>query len=207
VPLASPDTPQQPHTAKGAIRAEMERRLAETPGLRALVLRAGDFFGPRAGNNWLSQGIVRPGHPVRSAMYPGRPDVGHAWAYLPDVGEAFARLLDCEAELAPFAVHHFAGHWIDGTGFVAALGQAAGTSPRLRRMPWKLLPWLAPFNPTFAEMIEMESFWRHPLRLDNASLLAAIGAEPRTPLVQALRVSLDAIGCLEQPASLGGVLV
>lgn len=204
VALASPNTVQLPHTAKGAIRAEMERRLATTPGLRALVLRAGDFFGPRAGNNWLSQGIVRPGRPVRSALYPGRPEVGHAWAYLPDVGETFARLLDVEGELPAFAAHHFAGHWTDGTGFLAALGEAAGNPGlKVRRLPWRLLPLLAPFNRTFAEMIEMESFWRHPLRLDNASLEAAIGVEPRTPLAQALRTTIEAIGCLTPQAMPG----
>jgi nucleoside-diphosphate-sugar epimerase len=208
VAVARPGTPQLPNTAKGRIRAEMERRLAETPGLRALVLRAGDFFGPAPGNSWLSQGIVRPGHAVRSAMYPGSMAVGHAWAYLPDVGESFARLLDREAELEAFAVHHFAGHWIDGAGFVAALGEAAGNPAiKARRFPWKLLPLLAPFNTTMREMIEMESFWRMPVRLDNASLEAAIGPEPHTPLVQALRVSLGAMGCLPEPAGTSGALL
>jgi nucleoside-diphosphate-sugar epimerase len=161
------------------------------------VLRAGDFFGAQAGSSWLSQGMVRPGRPVRGVMYPGNPAIGHAWAYLPDVGEAFARLLDIESELPAFARHHFAGHWTDGTGFVAALGEAART-PRLkvRQLPWRLLPLLAPFNATFREMIEIETFWRHPLRLDNASLEATIGAEPRTPLVQALRTTLAELGCL-----------
>ncbi|MEI9927462.1 MAG: NAD(P)H-binding protein [Sphingomonas sp.] len=80
VALAEVETPQHPNTRKGAIRAEMERRLAETPGLRALVLRAGDFFGAHAGNSWLAQGIVTPGRPVRSVVYPGphrhRPRLG-----------------------------------------------------------------------------------------------------------------------------------
>lgn len=197
VALAEPGTPQRPNTRKGAIRAEMERRLAATPGLRALVMRAGDFFGPRAANNWLSQGMVTPGKPVRTILYPGRPGVGHAWAYLPDVGEAFARLLDREAELPAFACHHFAGHWLDGTALVAAIGEAAGNpSPKVRSLPWRLLPLIAPFNPTMREMIEMEGFWRHPLRLDNASLEAEIGAEPHTPLTEALRTTLDALGCL-----------
>jgi nucleoside-diphosphate-sugar epimerase len=204
VALASPDTPQLPHTAKGAIRAEMERRLAETPGLRALVLRAGDFFGPVAGSSWLSQGMVRPGRPVRAVTYPGNPAIGHAWAYLPDLGEAFARLLDVERELPRFARHHFAGHWTDGTGFVVAIGEAART-PRLklRQLPWRLLPLMAPFNQTMREMIEIETFWRHPLRLDNASLEAAIGPEPRTPLVQALRTTLAELGCIEGAALAG----
>lgn len=199
VALASPDTPQLPHTRKGAIRAEMERRLAQTPGLRALVLRAGDFFGPgTTGNSWLSGGIVTPGKPVRSVVYPGRADIGHAWAYLPDLGETFARLLDREAGLPDVARHHFAGHWTDGAGFVAAIGAAVGHDPKVRKLPWRLLPLVAPFNQTMREMIEMESFWRHPLRLDNATLVAEIGAEPRTPLVRALRTSLAAMGCVEE---------
>lgn len=197
VAVAAPGAVQRPNTRKGAIRAEMERRLAETPRLRTLVLRAGDFFGPRtSGNSWLSGGMVTPGKPVRSVLYPGRPGIGHAWAYLPDMAEAFARLLDREAGLPDFACHHFAGHWIDGPGMVAAIGAAAGTRPKVRKLPWRLLPLVAPFNQTMREMIEMEGFWCHPLRLDNASLEAEIGAEPHTPLVQALWVSLAAMGCL-----------
>lgn len=196
--LAMPDTPQHPNTRKGAIRAEMERRLAETPDLRALILRAGDFFGPRGGSSWLSQGMVTPGKPVRSILYPGRPEIGHAWAYLPDLGEAFARLLDRDAELPAFARHHFAGHWLTGAAFAAAVAEAAGNpAAKLRRLPWRLLPLAAPFNETMRELIEIETFWRHPLRLDNASLEAEIGPEPRTPLAQALRISLGAMGCID----------
>ncbi|MCW3847141.1 NAD(P)H-binding protein [Sphingomonas sp. LB-2] len=208
VAVAHPDTPQLPHTRKGAIRAEMERRLRETPGLRAMVLRAGDFFGTGAKSSWLSQGMVTPGRPVASILYPGRPEVGHAWAYLPDVGEAFARLFDRESGMDDFACHHFAGHWLDGAGFVAALGEAAGRAdPKVRRMPWRLLPLAAPFNETFRELIEIETFWRHPLRLDNASLEAEIGPEPRTPLVQALRVTLEAMGCADGHPEASGALL
>ena len=201
-PVAHPDSLQRPNTRKGAIRAEMERRLRETPGLRALVLRAGDFFGPRTtGNSWLSGGMVTPGKPVSRLLYPGDLRIGHAWAYLPDMGEAFARLLDREARLPNFACHHLAGHWADGAGFVAAIGEAVGVRPKVRAMPWRLLPLVAPFNQTMREMVEMESFWRHPLRLDNASLEAEIGPEPRTPLVQALRTTLASMGCLNDPVT------
>jgi hypothetical protein len=47
------------------------------------------------------------------------------------------------------------------------------------------------------EMIEMEPFWRHPLRLDNASLEAEIGPEPHTPVSHTLRITLAALGCSE----------
>lgn len=50
------DAPQRPSTRKGRIRVELEQRLRDATerGARALVVRAGDFFGPRVGNNWFS---------------------------------------------------------------------------------------------------------------------------------------------------------
>ncbi|MBY8829072.1 NAD-dependent epimerase/dehydratase family protein [Hephaestia mangrovi] len=196
-PVAQEDSPQHPATRKGAIRVEMERRI-EASGQPALILRAGDFFGPRAGNNWLSQGMVTPGRPVRSVTMPGEPGVGHAWAYLPDVGEAFARLLDAADRLPVFARFHFGGYWDgDGDGFVRAIGEATGNRDlSVRRLPWALLPLIAPFNATMRELIEMRPFWRHPVRLDNRALVSFLGDEPHTPLVTALRATLEALGCL-----------
>ncbi len=53
----------------------MERRLfaASNNGARVLIVRAGDFFGPQAGNNWFSQGLVKPGKPVSAVSYPMAP--------------------------------------------------------------------------------------------------------------------------------------
>lgn len=46
-------SPQNPVTAKGQIRVEMERRLREatSTGVGVLIVRASDFFGPMAGPN------------------------------------------------------------------------------------------------------------------------------------------------------------
>lgn len=191
-PIAAETSPQHPSTRKGKIRAEMERRLTQ---VKSLVLRAGDFFGPKPGNSWLSQGMVTPGKPVQSIRYPGARGVGHNWAYLPDVGETLARLLDRDAELPEQARFHFEGYWDeDGTQFIAAIREAADNpNAKLRRLPWALLPLLAPFNPTMREMIEMRTYWDHPLKLDNRALVAFLGEEPHTPLVQALRTTLQAL--------------
>jgi len=58
-----------------------------------LIVRAGDFFGPKAGNNWFSQGLVKAGQPVRAVSQPGSPGVGHQWSYLPDVARTMVELL------------------------------------------------------------------------------------------------------------------
>lgn len=194
-PVARVDSPQQPATRKGLIRKAMEARI-EDSGVRALILRAGDYYGPRPGNGWLSQGMITPGKPVTAVTYPGARGAGHAWAYLPDVAETFARLLDREQELPRFARFHFAGHWDpDGKGFVAAIGAALGRKLKARPLPWALLPLAAPFNPTIRELLEMRPFWRHPMRLDNRELVAFLGEEPRTDLVESLAVTLAALGC------------
>jgi nucleoside-diphosphate-sugar epimerase len=196
---ATEDAPQRPNTHKGAIRVEMESAIeaACNRGMRALILRAGDFFGPRRGNSWLSQGLVTPGKPVRRILYPGARGVGHGWAYLPDVAETFARLLDRDADLPAFARYHFRGVWdADGTMIIDAIRAATG-NPRIAvtRLPWALLPLIAPFNPTMREMIEMRPFWRNPLALDNRALVGILGEEPHTPLTEAMAITLDALGC------------
>lgn len=199
-PEPTETSPQHPTTRKGAIRVEMERRLqaAGAEGVRSLVVRAGDFFGPSVANNWFSQGLVKPGQPVRSVSYPGRRGIGHQWAYLPDFAEAILRLHERDAGTESFETFHFAGHWDpDGTAMVAAIRRVVG-NPALpaRRFPWPLLTIAAPFVTTLREMMEMRYLWRMALRMDNARLVRAIGPEPHTPLDEGVRATLAGLGCL-----------
>ena len=198
-------TPQQPSSRKGAIRVEMEARLraAADDGVRVLIVRGGDFFGPRAGNNWFSQGLIKPGQPVKSVLYPGRAGVGHSWAYLPDLAETMVRLagLGQQGRLAAFECVHFRGHWDgDGTQMVAAIrGAAGGQAVTVRSMPWWAMKLASPFMPLFREMNEMRYLWRSPFELDNTALVRLLGSEPHTPLAQAVQAALTGMGCIDAP--------
>lgn len=205
-PILREDSPQNPLTRKGGIRTEMERRLrgAADTGVRSLIVRAGDFFGPNAGNNWFSQGLVRPGKPVKSISYPGRPGVGHSWAYLPDLAGTVTQLIEKEAALGTFEAFHFAGHWdADGTQMTDAIRAAvlttnsgARTNIPVRSFPWPVVTLLSPFVTLFREMREMRYLWQHPLQLSNDKLLSAVATEVRTPLVEAVRRTLAGLRCL-----------
>jgi len=202
--LIDESVPQHPQTRKGKLRVAMEERLrrAATEGTPALIVRAGDFFGPRAQNSWFSQGVVKPGRPLRSVTYPGDPDASHAFAYLPDLAATIARLLDRAAELPAFEVFHFAGHaFARGIELAEATRQVAGIpSAPVRRFPWFVIYLLSPLVETFREMLEMRYLWQTSLRLDNTKLRAFLGEEPHTPLDRALRATLRGLGCV--PAQL-----
>ncbi|PXX26939.1 MULTISPECIES: NAD-dependent epimerase/dehydratase family protein [Burkholderia] len=201
-PVLREDAPQHPTTRKGAIRVELERRLQEATaqGVRTIIVRAGDFFGARAGNNWFAQGLIKPGRPVSTISVPGRPGVGHQWAYLPDVARTMVELIERRDTLEPFARFHLGGHWdADGTQMAEAISRVAqrhGMRPAVRRFPWWLVWAAAPFVTTLREMLEMRYLWREPLRMDNARVTAVLGREPLTPLDTAVEATLAGLGCL-----------
>jgi nucleoside-diphosphate-sugar epimerase len=198
------DAPQNPTTRKGAIRVEMERRLqaATLHGCRAIVVRAGDFFGPKPGNNWFSQGLVKPGQAVAAVNLPGKRGVGHQWSYLPDVARTMVELLQRREALAPFETFHMAGHWDEdgrqmGEAIRRVVARRTGATPKLRPFAWPLLTLASPFVATLREMREMRYLWNEPLHMGNERLTEVLGREPHTPLDAAVEAALEGLGCLQ----------
>ena len=201
-PLLKEDAPPHPATRKGGLRVRMEGALEAhaARGGRVLIVRSGDFFGPRAGNNWFAQSLVKPGKPVGRIANPAAPGVGHQWAYLPDVAATMAALIERRAQLDPFARFHMAGHWDpDGSAMCDAIRRVVarrGARASVGAFPWWLVRLAAPFNETLRELQEMRYLWRQPVRLDNARLVDVLGAEPHTPLDDAVECTLIGLGCL-----------
>lgn len=204
-PLLSEDSPQHPTTRKGAIRVTLEKRLQDAAAggaIRVVILRAGDFFGPRAGNNWLAQGMLQPGKPVTSVKLPARAGVGHQFAYLPDMARTLVELLARRDELPAFARFHLGGHWdADGSEIGRAIQRVVqrhgGKQPRLSAFPWWMMQLIAPFVTTLREIMEMRYLWQQPVQLNNRKLVEFLGAEPHTPLDEAIETTLLGLGCIQ----------
>jgi nucleoside-diphosphate-sugar epimerase len=130
-------TPQRPSTPLGQVRVALEQQLAQavaTQGLRAVIVRAGDFFGAGQGT-WLDLVIARK---LRQGVmtWPGPLDVPHAWAYLPDLAQAFVRVAAAPAPRAGAVAlpavcrsHHCRPRLADG---VVRLGAGARLAARWR---------------------------------------------------------------------------
>jgi nucleoside-diphosphate-sugar epimerase len=197
--LVRENSPQHPLTRKGAIRVEMEAMLyaaVEKRGLRALVVRAGDYFGSSAVTAVFAQIILpaKPGAPVR---YLGAFEVGHAWAYLSDLAETIAQLAARDEDLPAWDTFNFGGHWLPrGVEIAEIVRRVTGNPKPVGTFPWLLVRLASPVYPLAREMAEMRYLWQTPLQLDNAKLTALLGKEPHTELEEAVRT---AIAGLKQP--------
>ena len=198
--LIDETVPQRPTTAKGRLRAEMEAELAQRAAagrLRATVITAGDFFGGGSGS-WFDQAIVKS-IAAGKLVYPGPLALAHAWAYLPDLARAFVALGGADEK--PFEHFQFAGHAVTGREFLAATERAAesmGMTPargwRHGSMPWAVLRAGGLVVPMWRELARMSYLWRVPHALDGTKLAARCPRLASTPLVEALRESLVALG-------------
>ena len=189
-----PGTPEVGNTARAALRIAMEARMAAAaPGLDSVVLRAGDFFGGGGIGSWFDMATVSQFKRGR-VIHPGGLSTVHAWAYLPDLAATFVRVAEAREHLHGHHKLHFAGHAVDGQTLHAALEAASGKSLKVASLPWGVIRLVAPLVASWRAMVEMRYLWQRPHRLDDSSLRALIGPPPATPLVQALRQSLNDLG-------------
>jgi nucleoside-diphosphate-sugar epimerase len=214
-PVLHENTPQLPTTFKGRMRVASEQQIREATQdgrMKAVVIRAGDFFGSSTGS-WLD--LVMAKELRRGKLtYPGALDVPTTWAYLPDMARTFVRIAEQRHRLPAFETLHFGGYQLTGQDWAETIADIAWeqgwlkADGRLRTssLSWTLMRALGLFMPTVAALYEMRYLWRTPYALANARLEALIGEEPRTPFPQALRAALDELGMLaSQQAGAGRV--
>jgi nucleoside-diphosphate-sugar epimerase len=202
-PLPNETSPQNPVTKKGHIRVEMERRLQvfSEHGGQVIIVRAGDFFGPNAANNWFSQGLIKPNKPVKAISNPSKINVGHQWAYIPDVATTMVKLIETRDTLDAFSTFHMNGFWDkDGEQMAKTIRRVVemhmGGTPNISAFPWRLMSFIAPFNETLREMMEMKYLWQQPIRMNNTKLIQQLGKEPSTPIDKAVEDTLKGLNCL-----------
>jgi nucleoside-diphosphate-sugar epimerase len=202
--ILSEDTPEQPTCGKGRLRAALEaeiRARAEAGRFRAVIVRAGDFYGSGEGS-WLDLSIIKSLKRGR-LVYPGPLDVPHAWAYLPDLARTFVAVAETSLgrDGPAFETLHFEGHTLTGAQLLDLIESAAcelGLAPakgwRRGGMPWEFIRLAGLFAPMLRAVAEMSFLWRIPHALDGARLSARIGPLPMTPPAEAIRQALIDLG-------------
>ncbi|KRC11931.1 hypothetical protein ASE11_00115 [Hydrogenophaga sp. Root209] len=202
--------PYRPSMAMGQIRSAMEERLeaaTQRGELRAVVVRAGNFYGQGQGT-WLDRAMLT-GIRRGKLVFPGPMDVATPWAYLPDLAQTFVAVARVRHSLPAFEQLHFSGHTLTGHDWVGALQPLARGQGWLREnealrvagMPWLPIRALGTVMPTLGALAALRYLWNQPHRLDNRHLRALIGGEPHTPWPLALQRTLQCLELLPQDAA------
>ncbi|MFT5354530.1 MAG: nucleoside-diphosphate-sugar epimerase [Polyangiales bacterium] len=185
------ETPHRPETRKGAIRAEMEvaYRDAAERGVQTILLRAGDFFGDTASENWLDLMVLKDLAAGRFT-YPGRMDAKHSWAYLPDFARAAVELAERRGSLAAFEDVAFSGFTLTGAELQALVEGTTGPL-RLKSVPWFAMRVASPFWRLGRELLEMRYLWDVEHWLDGAKFRTQLPEFGRTPVDDAFASIID----------------
>ena len=183
-----PDTQQEPATARGAIRVRAEAQIeaaVRRGHLKAIIIRAGDFFGPDCTGDWFEQAILREASKGRIAAM-GRPGTGHAWAYLPDLARAFVRVAEVRETMGAFERFHFGGYFVTPEGMTAAVTAAAPIRLKVTTFPWLVLHVMGLASPVIREVLKMRYLWETAMALEDKRLDSLLGPNFKTPFNEAV---------------------
>ncbi|WP_058043190.1 NAD-dependent epimerase/dehydratase family protein [Streptomyces roseifaciens] len=195
-PVAGPLTEQLPLAAtgpKGKARAavwEQARTLHEQGRIKAVEVRASDFFGPGVTDGGHLAARVVPrllrGKPV-SVL--GDPDAPHSWTYLPDVARALAEVASEERAWGK-AWHAPTEPALSTREMTARLAAQAGSGPVVvRGLSPAVLGVASLFSPLLRELKEIRYQFDRPFVVDSSAYEAGFTVRA-TPLDEQIKATV-----------------
>ena len=183
----------KPTTAKGELRVRLEDslRAASQDGVQAIILRAGDYFGPTVRNGLVNPlfGKVIVGRTMRTL---GRIRIPRQWAYAPDLARAAVDLLDKRAKLAPFEVIHYAGYVVPGQrDFAKQIALAADYKGlKLKNVSWWLVKVFATVDPLLREVVQMRYLFENSVIIESGRFDDLLPGFAQTQLEEAISATV-----------------
>lgn len=174
------DTPMNPRSRKGEIRARLADALFEAHrrgDVKAVSGRASDFYGPRGVGTHFAERFWIPVLAGEPAEFFPNPDNPHTYHFIPDVAEGL-RLLGSAPEEA------LGSPWMlpcapaeSSRALVRRFSGALGKDISLKGMPKVAMKVVGLFLPILREVEEMLHQWEVPFVVDDARFRAQFGVE------------------------------
>lgn len=189
----APGLRQSGEQPRGEIRIRLEQMLhkgAEAGDFQAIILRAGDFYGPGNRGEWFESAMLMD-HAKGRLHHLGDLETRHSWAYLPDLGRGFVRLAELRETLGSFENFHFAGHWVSHGQMMQAIQAAAGKSLKVSPQAWWAIKAIGLFNPMMRDIYRMRYLWLNEMELVDPRFDALVGPGFTTPFDEAVAVTVE----------------
>jgi nucleoside-diphosphate-sugar epimerase len=188
-----PNTPHNPNTRKGRIRADMEATYAAAAahGVRTIILRAGEYVAPGNARTVWNMIVLKPLAKGRITSF-GDPTAKSAYAYLPDMARAAVALANIRETLPAFADIPLPGLTLSMTNLATEITAQTGKPLRIKRFNWLQLRLLSPFWELARELLEMRYLYNMPYSLSPEPLQRLLPDFQFTPLNQVVAEHLKA---------------
>jgi hypothetical protein len=175
------DTPINPRSKKGAVRARAAERLIDAHRrgeVRGVLGRASDFYGPGGTLTFVGDVFWKPALAGRIVWSPVDLDAIHTYHYIPDVANSLALLGSAEDDA-------FGQAWMlpcrpPGTlrDLVKRFSEALGREIKVAGIPRWIMELLGLAVPLVRELNEMSYQWEAPFVVDDRRFRARFKMEP-----------------------------
>lgn len=166
---------------KGAVRAQIATVLLEAMArrqIRAMIVRAADFYGPNVSTSFIQQTVFERLRSGKTPLWIGDPDALHSLTFTPDAGRATAELSQLGAAYGRTWHLPTDREPLTGREFVRIACAAAGVPVRLRTAPRWLLRTLGMFQPVLRENDEMMYQFEEDYQFDSSRIRDELGITP-----------------------------
>ena len=188
--------PIDPPSRKGRVRArllELLRQAGAQRGLRWLVARSADFYGPHVRLSILYSAAIERQLQGRAAFWLGDPDARHSCTDTLDAGRALARLALDEAAWQQSWHLPTASPAPTPRQLLAESAQLLGAPTAVRALPAALARWLSPVNGLMREVAEMLYQNQQDYVFSSEKFEARYPGFRITPYVQGLAAMVDSL--------------
>jgi len=187
------DSPVDPPSRKGRLRARLHEALLEAAGekgLRFVSIRASDFYGP--GVTWQGVfGTTRFLDPLIAGKRPallGNPDLPHSYSFIDDFGRALVLAAHDEKALGrAWIVPN--DRTLTSREVAAKFAEEAGVRAGVSALPRVAVSLAGLFNPLIREVLEVLYQKEEPYIVDGSRFKTTFDFTP-TPLEEGIRKTL-----------------
>jgi hypothetical protein len=175
------ETPMNPCSRKGEIRARAAERLFEADRrgqVTAVSGRASDFYGPRGTQTGLGDFFWPRALTGKTSFLPIPLDAIHTYHYIPDVAAALAALGSAGADITGRAWMLPCRPAEPLRELVGRLAATLGRPMPLAQVPRWIVRMMAVAMPLMRELDEMLYQWDEPFIVDDRRLRERFGLEP-----------------------------
>ncbi|MCB0794598.1 MAG: NAD-dependent epimerase/dehydratase family protein [Flavobacteriales bacterium] len=176
----SEDTPYNPCSRKGEVRARIASDLMDEVklgDLKAMIIRAADFYGPNATLSLTHATVFERLRAGKTPQWVGNAKAVHTFTYTPDAGRSVALLGNTHSAYGQVWHALTSKEAITGEQFVRIACEQAGKPFKLQVAPGWMLALMGLFVPVLRENKEMMYQFEHDYRFDSSKLEHALNVQ------------------------------